>query len=135
MNSERLREFHEHVNFRGFAGPESSITTFAYANGRERSSLHDPQVSLGHDRSLAYLAWIGCPVQINRPSPVPARPLRVDAYRPAPPLFTGLLLYSATLKSPTSYPLRRLTRTSPRIGQTSSQTVSPDHNANTRSSW
>jgi hypothetical protein len=63
MSSERLREFYEHVNFQGFAGPESSITAFAYANGRERSSLHDPQVSLGHDRSLAHLAWIGCPVQ------------------------------------------------------------------------
>lgn len=66
MSSERLREFHEHVNFQGFAGPESSITAFTYANGRERSSLYDPQVSLEHERSLAYLPWIGWSVQINR---------------------------------------------------------------------
>jgi hypothetical protein len=83
MSSEPLREFHEHVNFQGFAGPESSITAFAYANGRERSSLHDPQMSLGHDRSLAHLAWIGCTVQINRPAPVAARPL--PSLAPPPP--------------------------------------------------
>jgi hypothetical protein len=76
MSSERLREFHEHVNFQGFAGPESSITAFAYANGREWCSLYDPQVSLGHDRSLAYLAWIGCPpppTSRSGPRPAPAR--------------------------------------------------------------
>jgi hypothetical protein len=71
MSGERLREFHEHVNFQGFAGPESSITAFAYANGREWSSLYDPQVSLGHDRSLAYAAWIG-----PAPAPPPAPPGR-----------------------------------------------------------